>query len=314
MFLYSFRTFIKSLLQDSVRSLTPDACNDVNEESAIISISTTFGPTANLLPIPPDLILMSSDTVFFYLHTAQLLTATTNHFNGLCSQARPTRHPDATEASSSPEVVSVPESSAVLNIILHASYDLSCAHYNPSLDALIAAVDAMPIYGLSSKQHVAPNKPLFTLLLARAPIQPISVYALAGAYDLAELATPVSAHLLSFPLHTLPDALAYRMGPIYLKRLFFLHVGRIHALRRLLVAPPHPHPPTDECDFTEQKKLTRAWALASAYLAWDARPGKFGGLFSPKAHLTEHRHCRPLGARYRKRAMSARRLPPLPRL
>ena len=64
------------------------------------------------------------------------------------------------------------------------------------------------------------------------------------------------------------------MGPVYLKRLFFLHFGRIDALKRVLLPPPHPHPPTQHCDFTEQKHLTRAWALASAYFAWDARPGQ----------------------------------------
>lgn len=46
------------------------------------------------------------------------------------------------------------------------------------------------------------------------------------------------------------------------------------------------------CDFTEQKAVTRAWSLASAYLTWDARPD-----MSPSAiervllPLTEHLTC-----------------------
>ena len=34
----------------------------------IVSVSTTFFPGANLGPLPPDLIFLSSDTVFFYVH------------------------------------------------------------------------------------------------------------------------------------------------------------------------------------------------------------------------------------------------------
>jgi len=60
--------------------------------------------------------------------------------------------------------------------------------------------------------------------------------------------------LLSYSLASLTNELAVKMGPLYLKRLFFLHLGRIEALKRLLLPPPQP-----------------AWALASAYLAWDAR-------------------------------------------
>ena len=170
-------------------------------------------------------------------------------------------------------VVSLPESASVLNVVLHVVYDVSCAHYHPGIDTLIAAVEAMAKYGLPPRRHIAPSTPLYSLILGQAPVQPIITYALAATHDLYDLAVPISSHLLSFALHTLTDELAIRIGPVYMKRLFFLHLGRLDALKRLLLPPPHPHPPTSNCDFTEQKKLTRAWALASAYLAWDARPG-----------------------------------------
>ncbi len=80
---------------------------------------------------------------------------------------------------------------------------------------------------------------------------------------------------LSYHLPGLTDELVDRIGPRYLKRLFFLHMGRADALKRILLPPPHPHPPTLWCDFEEQKRLARAWALASAYLAWEARPGMY---------------------------------------
>ena len=117
--------------------------------------------------------------------------------------------------------------------------------------------------------------------------------ALAAAHDLYELAVPVSSHLLSFALHSLTDELALRIGPVYMKRLFFLHLGRLDALKRLLLPPPHPHPPTAGCDFAEQKRLTRAWALASAYLAWDARPGTRRGLSSRGEPLADDRSFLP---------------------
>ena len=167
-----------------------------------------------------------------------------------------------------------PEPATVLNVVLHTAYGLSCATYQPTIDILAAAVDAMATYGLPPREHIAPSTPLYALILAQAPINPVIAYALAASHDLYSLAVPISSHLLPYPLHTLTDELAEKIGPVYLKRLFFLHLGRLDALRRLLLPPPHPHPSTEDCDFADQKCLTRAWALASAYLAWDARPGR----------------------------------------
>ncbi|KZT01522.1 uncharacterized protein LAESUDRAFT_763650 [Laetiporus sulphureus 93-53] len=65
---------------------------------------------------------------------------------------------------------------------------------------------------------------------------------------------------------------AARIGPVYLKRLFSLHKGRTEALKSLLLHLPLPHVETEDCNEEQQQKLTRAWALASAQLAWDATP------------------------------------------
>jgi hypothetical protein len=143
---------------------------------------------------------------------------------------------------------------------------MSCAHYSPSFNDLHAAVVSLHTFGVSLKAKIVPTQPLFNLLLSHAPLSPLELYALAAHYDLYDLAVSTSSHLLSLSLSSVTDELAERMGPLYLKRLFFLHFGRAEALKRLLLAPPHPHPPTPQCDFSEQKKLTRAWALASAYL------------------------------------------------
>lgn len=117
------------------------------------------------------------------------------------------------------------------------------------------------------------------------------MYALAASHDLEQLAIPISSHLLGFHLPDLSDTIAAKMSSIYLKRLFALHLNRLDALKDLLLRPPPPHAltPTSECDATEQKKLTRAWALATAHLAWDARPGNeslFYSIIRPITHLS----------------------------
>lgn len=167
----------------------------------------------------------------------------------------------------------VPEDSHVLNIVLHTLYMIPCTHFCPSVDIISKAVSSLKRYGVSIKSLATPDTCLYNLILSRAPLCPIQLYAIAAENELHDLAVAISPHLMSFNLATLTDDVVTQMGPTYLKRLFFLHLGRNQALKRLLFTPPALHGPTMECDFTEQKKLTRAWALAAAYLAWDVRPG-----------------------------------------
>jgi hypothetical protein len=202
--------------------------------------------------------------VFFYVHSHILLEASDNSFHSLISSS----------IDNQESIIDIPDPSAVLNIILHTIYEMSCSHYAPSFSSLITAVTRFPYYGIQPKSHIASSTPLFTLLLSYAPLYPIELYALAASFDLYDLAVSTSSHLLSFPLSSLTDDMAESIGPVYLKRLFFLHFGRIDALKRVLLPPPPPHPPTQWCDFADQKRVTRAWALAAAYLAWDARPGQ----------------------------------------
>lgn len=63
---------------------------------------------------------------------------------------------------------------------------------------------------------------MYTLLMAHAPLCPLDLYALAASYDLYDLAVAASSHLLSMTLAMLTDEMAERIGPIYVKRLFFL--------------------------------------------------------------------------------------------
>jgi len=276
-----------------------------DREQTMISVSTTFYPGAELDVIPTDLIILSSDSVFFYVHTHRLLAASINGFNSLLPLKEQVLPEDAGS------FLALPHDSVILNILLHTIYNMSASHYAPTPEAVIAAVDSFERYGLSVQTYLAPASPFYTLFLGTAPRAPIDFYALSGAYNLQHLAIPISSFLLSYSLASLTDELAVKMGPLYLKRLFFLHLGRVEALKRLLLPPPQSHAPTANCDFTEQKKLTRAWALASAYLAWDVRPGE--PLMGPR-HVGAPIDAAPnrfIDAHDRGRAASIGRLPPL---
>lgn len=72
------------------------------------------------------------------------------------------------------------------------------------------------------------------MLLAQWPVFPLELYALAAHFDLLDLAVQTSPHLLALPLSILTDPIVERMGAIYTKRLFFLHLGRADALKRIL--------------------------------------------------------------------------------
>ncbi|KAI0730988.1 hypothetical protein C8Q76DRAFT_669740 [Earliella scabrosa] len=245
----------------------PDA-TAASEPEDVISISTTFHTDAGLLPFPPDVILLSSDGVLFYVHRTQILTKSINGFH---SRLPRDNLPDVLR-SRKPPIVPCSNPAVVLNVVAHVIYDMSCEHYCPTLDTLASAVDAMAMYGISPQLYITPSTPLYALILNQAPMNPLLAYTLAAKHDIYALAVPVSTYLLSYPLKKLPEDATQKIGPLYLKRLYFLHLGRLQTFRTLLVDPPHLHPETDKCDFSDQKRLARAWALATAYLAWEARP------------------------------------------
>ena len=76
----------------------------------------------------------------------------------------------------------VPESSVVINVVLHTLYDISCAQYTPDFDTLSKATASMQKYGVRSKDRIAPSTPLFTLLISHAPVNPLPLYILAAKH------------------------------------------------------------------------------------------------------------------------------------
>ncbi|KXN91239.1 hypothetical protein AN958_01761, partial [Leucoagaricus sp. SymC.cos] len=279
--------------------MMPNTPNDDDSDTTttVISLSTVFHPGAH--EIEPDTIFISSDMVLFYVHS-QVLKAHSPHAFRRVFEA----HQDTDkgtpkgfksgpmESSVQDGLIRIPDTSSVLNVILHTLYGTSSAQHSPSFETLTIAVYRMPFYDLNPKACIVPRTPLYDVLLTHAPLFPIQLYTLAGHHDLQELAVATSSHLLSYPLSNLPEEMAERMGALYLKRLLCLHLDRFNALKHILLSPPHPHPVTRECNFTDQKKLTRAWALVAAYLAWDARPDlsthSMRSAFQP---LTENLSC-----------------------
>ncbi|KAJ3569991.1 hypothetical protein NP233_g4684 [Leucocoprinus birnbaumii] len=251
-------------------------------DETMISVSTVFNPYA--YSTEPDLIFVSSDTVLFYVHS-RVLKRTPNgppafqkflkgHSSDSGSDPPASPLPTALEGSTAGSLnrlIAVPDESSVLNVILHLLYGTSPAQHSPTIEILETAVDRMPFYGIKPKDYIVPHSPLYDLLLSLAPLSPLRLYALAGHHDLHELASASSSHLLYYPLVELPREMSRRMGTDYLHDLVHLHMVRFNAMKEILLSPPKPHVPTKHCDFEEQKKLTRAWALVASYLAWDAR-------------------------------------------
>lgn len=231
-----------------------------------VSVSTTFYAGAH--NAKTDTIFVSSDSVLFYVHSLVILAHSKSAFESFLSA--PLSRPQFRG-----EIISIPESSPVLNILLHVIYNLSPTAHGPSFDTLVTAITHMPYYGLAPKASITSASPIHNLLLSHAPQHPFEIYTLAAQFDLYEIAVPTSTYLLSYSLTNLSDDMAVRMGPIYLKRLLALHIGRFNELKAIIFTPPPSHPASKTCGFDEQHRLTRAWALVSAYLAWEGGPGRY---------------------------------------
>ncbi|RDB22324.1 hypothetical protein Hypma_010493 [Hypsizygus marmoreus] len=258
----AFLTDPFELLDVPLKALQPNSTTLTIEGPPVGSISPVFN--LGVHPAGSNLIFASSDSVFFYVHTDVVLQQSPSAFQSLLLGLLVHEPPKT--------IVKIPEPSNVLDIILRVLYGIPGGDNPPLFDTFVAAIDKMPVYGINPKDHIVPSSPSYTYLLAFASRFPLELYALAAHYEIHDLAVSTSSYLLSHSLASIDDETAQRIGPIYLKRLLCLHISRFDALKRILLDPPHPHPPTKECDFTQQKALARAWTLVSAYLACDARP------------------------------------------
>ncbi|KAJ7579707.1 hypothetical protein C8J56DRAFT_795835 [Mycena floridula] len=225
------------------------------------TISTTFFPQADFSV--EDFTIISNDFVIFRISADLLSQTSSNYFGQLLD-------PGTYPAS---RVIQAPDTANVLEIILHAVYDLVPPESQISYQGVMDAVNRFSFYGLDPQAYIKPSKPLFDVLVSLTPLDALHMYGIAASHDLHGLAAVASSYLLSpLSLAALSDELALRIGPIYLNKLFQLHLRRMQILKELLLIQPRPHPETDSCTLISQRQVLRAWAMAGSQLAWMAAP------------------------------------------
>jgi hypothetical protein len=115
-----------------------------------VSVSTAFSSDAQHRPQSPDVVLLSKDSVYFYVHSDLLRDASDNRFHAMLPIS-PSGY------GGEPSILNVPEPSPVLNLVLHAIYGISCAHYSPPFETLVDAVDSMSTYGINPRTMACIN-------------------------------------------------------------------------------------------------------------------------------------------------------------
>jgi hypothetical protein len=189
--------------------ITPDPTTSKASSSSSISILSSFsGKLSQASSIPNS--------------PAPSITST---------QTSPATHTQP--LSQEPKLIPLHESAETLNVLLHTLYGLDCSHYSPTLTSLAETIESLQTYGYDLESVIAYKRPLYMQILSYAPSKPLEVYALAARWNLEGLAIASSSHLLSFNLPSLTDEACMMMGPVYLKKLFFLHLGRTAALKVL---------------------------------------------------------------------------------
>lgn len=135
-------------------------------------------------------------------------------------------------------------------------------------------MEALEPFGLSKETHTSSTSPLFRAILSRAPSSPLGCYKLAAHARIEELAVVISPYTFHLSLTSLTDEDVVCIGAHYTQRLFLLHLGRVDALKRILLPPPGLHPSSLLCDIESPRQLGRGWIMAVAELAWDLSPGE----------------------------------------
>ncbi|KAF5357124.1 hypothetical protein D9756_006475 [Leucocoprinus leucothites] len=228
-----------------------------------ISISSTLNP--GVFDEISDTVLLSSDSVLFYIHSATVSRTQPNAFRRLVGVP-------LTDSACRDRIINIDESSDLVTVLLHALYDRPCNPV-PSFDSIVTAVDKMRMYEISPTVQLTPTSHLYKLILSFAPVKPLEVYALAGFHRLNEMAVEASTHLISHPLSAITDALATRIGTTYLLRLFQWRLHRTSEMKRIFLTPLFPHPPTRQCSFENQKLTAQLWAEVSASFGYNDHTG-----------------------------------------
>ncbi|KAH6906585.1 hypothetical protein BKA70DRAFT_1288064 [Coprinopsis sp. MPI-PUGE-AT-0042] len=251
------------------RAWPTKALATVGAQEIPIAISTIFHPDSADAATAPNCAVKSSDGVLFYLNADVLSAAGAVNL--------PTTPAQEGWLITNASVAQVPETSAILTVILCAVYGTPCDSTTPSIDDISNAIDRMPPYGLSPKALIQKGTPLYTLLMTHhVPIRALAVYTIAAHHDIEALARDASAHLLSLEVDDIDDASAVKIGSTYFMRLILLSTNRIKALKCIVreTKPAFHALPVDEgeeCDKRKQEEMRNLWVCTVTQFTWDAR-------------------------------------------
>lgn len=230
-------------------------------------MSTAFNTASDYGDGCWDIILVSSDTVHFYVRICRLLNASTSYFGSLLL---PCLSEDSRVVHA---CINVSEGMYVLDVLLHVIYDIPF-QYAPALHILLDAIRALHKYGIPLDLYIVPGKLFFEEIARQTHHDPLEVYAVAAEHNIFPLARRSSGHLLKLPLVFLADDMAARLGLAYLHMLYSLHLARVYHLQRILAKPPQFHEPTTLCGESEYQVLQLTWYNETINLTSQANPGK----------------------------------------
>ncbi|KAF9496314.1 hypothetical protein BDN71DRAFT_1374257, partial [Pleurotus eryngii] len=154
----------------------------------VVSLSTSCHPLANHCGnLPPDLVSLSSNSVFFYVHSSVICSTSNNIMCSFLTSNSP-KNPQAADQAT----IQYPD--GMLNIMLHFINNISPAHNSPLLQAVepsrcIRCGNNVQSYNQHHESSLA------TFLAAHAPLYPIEVYALAAPINLHSLTQSASLYL-----------------------------------------------------------------------------------------------------------------------
>ena len=249
-----------SILQ--VSALEHEPLFPTKNRPARISIIFNGKHNARLGDTLPDVIVQSSDDVYFAVHSDQIASTSTNEFASLILT-------NSIHTASNPAELSVQESSEVLHGLFCSVYGLPPESRRPSLASVRATFDALQKYGMTPLElYVYQDTFLYKAILVHAHEHAFEAYALAGEYGIEDLAVATSAETIRLEVHTLQSDLAGIMGVSYLYRLYNLHAARDTQLRKILRVAPKVHLAKSYCLDAAQQSIRTTFYSACAKLLW----------------------------------------------
>ena len=228
------------------------------EMDTVVSMSTTFCLGAIEDPYPTDVLLLSSDNVYFCVHSITLLHHSLNKFGGYLKEVI--------------QPIPLSSHSEVINLALYALYDLNPSAFNPTTGLMTQALLFLIDHGILPKDCITPTNPFCESVHKLGVQSPLETFMMVAYFDLEHLAIDVSRNLLNLALQDITEQVALMIGPTYLRRLFWLHLGRIDRLKRLMFQVPEAHGQNKDCYDSEQRLLQLEWRSLAVALAPEATP------------------------------------------